>query len=543
MLEGRRIVLDPGHGGESEGAIAGEIKEKDVNLEVALLLKKFLEEEGAIVFMTRDSDKFVSLKDRVAFAEAVEAEVFLSIHHNASYDDRPNQVEVYYRWCDECPSQSLAQFLTDSLSKELELPARIPYPATYTVLRNRLPLSVLTEAYYLKYHHPELIEREARGLLEGLKSFFNHGYPSIRGVDVRENVIELHTAGTWDSLISSAHMNNKRLLLEKKEGKALVHLTAGSGNLRVVLRNYAGIPSEPLEMTINNVVSTYVMDIYPGIKQIPNLISIYLYDIYGLPIGDGQEVLVRVNGEEALFYTVGGRISFVASVEADKYEVEIEVQGRKFSETLHLADGRVYYAHVKGAWDGFAIGQKRTYPIFADGSIFSPEKKLKIIAIGYQSVDVELEEGRNEIEVYPLYEGVFHRKKIFIAYDGLKDLAYELSSMLWFAGSTTEVESYENELEITRKAVEFDGDIVVYLKRSKEPAIGYYEMDEQGKRLAGILSAKLQLFSIPVSDHLLIQPFGARVMVGLESGGQKVLSALVDSLYRFLKGGEEYETA
>jgi len=515
--------------------------EKDVNLQVALLLKKFLEEEGAIVFMTRDSDKFVSLKDRVAFAEAVEAEVFLSIHHNASYDDRPNQVEVYYRWCDECPSQSLAQFLTDSLSRELELPARIPYPATYTVLRNRLPLSVLTEAYYLKYHRPELIEREARGLLEGLKSFFNHGYPSVRGVDVRENVIELHTAGTWDSLISSAHMNNKRLLLEKKEGKALVHLTAGSGNLQVVLRNYAGIPSEPLEMTINNVVSTYVMDIYPGIRQIPNLISIYFYDIYGLPIGDGQEVLVRVNGEEALFYTVGGRISFVASVEADKYEVEIEVQGRKFSETLHLADGRVYYAHVKGAWDGFAIGQKRTYPIFADGSIFSPEKKLKIIAIGYQSVDVELEEGRNEIEVYPLYEGVFHRKKVFIAYDGLKDLAYELSSMLWFAGSTTEVEPYENELEITRKAVEFDGDIVVYLKHSKEPAIGYYEMDEQGKRLAGILSAKLQLFSIPVSDHLLIQPFGARIMVALESGGQKALSALVDSLYRFLKGGEGYE--
>lgn len=543
MLEGRRIVLDPGHGGESEGAVYGNIKEKDVNLEVALLLKKFLEEEGAIVFMTRDTDRFVSLRDRVAFAEAVEGEVFISIHHNASYDDIPNRVEVYYRWCDECPSQSLAQFLTDSLSKELELPSRIPYPATYTVLRNNLPLSILTEAYYLKYHSPDLIEKEAMGILQGLKDLFNYGYPSIRGVEVRENVIELHTAGTWDSLISSAHMNGRRLLMEKREGKALVHLTAGSGNLRVVLRNYAGIPSEPMEMTINNVISTYVMDVYPGIKQVPNLISIYFYDIYGLPIGDGQEVLVRVNGEEALFYTVGGRITFVASVEADRYDVEIETQGRKFSETIHLSDGRVYYAHVRGAWDGFAIGEKRTYPIFADGSVFSPEKSLKIVARGYQTVDVELSEGRNEVDVHPLYEGVFHRKKVFIAYDGLKDLAHELSSMLWFAGASTRVEFYENELDITRKAVNFDGDILVYIKRMPEPLIGYYEMDESGKKLARIISAKMHIFTAPVSDHLLIQPFGARVMVGLESGGQKALSAIVDALYKFLKGGEEHETA
>ncbi len=543
MLEGKRIVLDPGHGGDSEGAVSGKYVEKDVNLQVALLLKKFLEEEGAIVFMTRDTDKFVSLKDRVAFAEAVEGEVFISIHHNASYDEKPNRVEVYYRWCDECPSSALARFLTDSLSRELELPSRIPYPATYAVLRNRLPLSVLTEAYYLKYHSPELIEREARGILQGLRDFFNHGYPSIRGVDVRENIIELHTSGTWDSLISSAHMNGKRLLLEKREGKALVHLTAGSGNLRVVLRNYAGIPSEPLEMTINNVISTYVMDVYPGIRQVPNLISIYFYDIYGLPIGDGQEVLVRVNGEEALFYTVGGRVSFVASVEADRYDVEIEVQGRKFSETISLSDGRVYYALVKGAWDGFAIGEKRTYPIFADGSIFSSEGKLKIVARGYQTVDADLIEGRNEIEVYPLYEGVFHRKKVFIAYDGLKDLAHELSSMLWFAGATTRVEPYENELGITRKAVNFDGDILVYIKRMPEPVIGYYEMDESGKELARIISSKMHIFTAPVSDHLLIQPFGARVMVGLESGGQKVLSALMDALYRFLKGGNGHETA
>ncbi len=543
MLEGKRIVLDPGHGGESEGAVSGNVKEKDVNLQVALLLKKFLEEEGAIVFMTRDSDTAVSLRDRVAFAEAVDAEVFLSIHHNASYDERPNRVEVYYRWCDECPSGALAQLMTQALSEELELPSRIPYPATYTVLRNRLPLSILTEAYYLKYHSPDLIEREARGLLEGLRRFFNYGYPTIRGVNVRENIIELHTSGTWDSLISSAHINGKRLLLEKREGKALVHLTAGSGNLRVVLRNYAGIPSEPLEMTINNVISTYVMDVYPGIKRIPNLISIYFYDIYGLPIGDGQEVLVRVNGEEALFYTVGGRISFVASVEADEYSVEIEVQGRKFSETLRLSDGKVYYARIRGAWDGFAIGEKRTYPIFADGSVFSPEKRLKVVARGYQTIDVDLDEGVSEVEVYPLYEGVFHRKKVFIAYDGLKDLAHELSSMLWFAGATVRVEAYENELEITRKAVNFDGDMLVYLKGMRESAVGYYEMDEAGKRLARIISSRLQVFSMPMSDHLLIQPFGARVMVGLEKGGQKVLSALVDSLYRFLKGGKEYETA
>ncbi len=534
MLEGRRIVLDPGHGGESEGAITEQYLEKNVNLEVALLLKKFLEEEGAIVFLTRDSDKTVPLKDRVAFAEAVGAEVFISIHHNASYSDVRNRVEVYYRWCDECPSQSLAQFLTDSLSRSLNIPSQKPFPATYTVLRNRLPLSVLTEAYYMQYHSPDLIEKEAKGILDGLREFFKHGYPVIRDVEVRENILELKVSGIWDSLISSAFMKNKRLLIEKKDGNALIHLTAGSGDVRIVLRNYAGIPSEPLEITINNIVDTYVMDVYPGIRNMPNLINIYFYDIYGFPIGDGQEVLVRVNGEEAMFQTINGRVSFVASIEAEEYTLEIEVQGRKFRERVPLARGKVNYVRVEGAWDGFAIGEKRTYPIFSDGSVFSLENKLKIVPRGFQTMDVEVD-GRLEVRPEPLYGGAFHRKRFFIAFDGLKDLAWELSSVLWFAGGEARVEELEDTLTTLKKIINFDGDVLLVLKKSRDAFVGYYEMDSEGKRLADLIARRLGLFVVPMSEHLLIQPFGARVWISLSEGGQKVLSSLVNSIYEYFK--------
>nr|MDK2851353.1 N-acetylmuramoyl-L-alanine amidase [Candidatus Cloacimonadota bacterium] len=95
----RRIVIDPGHGGRDPGAIGKVlgVHEKDVNLAVSLKLKALLERElGVTVLMTREDDSFVSLNDRTRFANENKADLFISIHTNASKSRSSQGTETYY---------------------------------------------------------------------------------------------------------------------------------------------------------------------------------------------------------------------------------------------------------------------------------------------------------------------------------------------------------------------------------------------------------------------------------------------------------------
>jgi len=75
------VVLDPGHGGYQPGAVAHGLKEKDLNLDLALKVADRL--EGVRVLLTRERDIYVSLADRVALSRRAEADLFLSLHANA----------------------------------------------------------------------------------------------------------------------------------------------------------------------------------------------------------------------------------------------------------------------------------------------------------------------------------------------------------------------------------------------------------------------------------------------------------------------------
>lgn len=79
------VVLDPGHGGASEGAAYNGIFEKDIDLSVALMTGYYLSQfEGVTVYLTRTGDYEVPLEDRPQFARSVDADFFYSIHFNAS---------------------------------------------------------------------------------------------------------------------------------------------------------------------------------------------------------------------------------------------------------------------------------------------------------------------------------------------------------------------------------------------------------------------------------------------------------------------------
>lgn len=93
-----RVVLDPGHGGRDTGTIGPTgLREKDVVLSVALRLKKLLEERlGTEVILTRERDVFVPLEERTAIANQYGADLFVSIHANASRNRAAFGVETFF---------------------------------------------------------------------------------------------------------------------------------------------------------------------------------------------------------------------------------------------------------------------------------------------------------------------------------------------------------------------------------------------------------------------------------------------------------------
>ncbi|HXV81291.1 MAG TPA: N-acetylmuramoyl-L-alanine amidase [Candidatus Binatia bacterium] len=97
-LEIRKIVLDPGHGGKDTGAIGARgVAEKDIVLAVAKkLAKKLREDMGLEVVLTRKDDRFIPLEDRTAIANAEGADLFISLHMNASVNGEAKGLETYY---------------------------------------------------------------------------------------------------------------------------------------------------------------------------------------------------------------------------------------------------------------------------------------------------------------------------------------------------------------------------------------------------------------------------------------------------------------
>jgi N-acetylmuramoyl-L-alanine amidase len=92
-----RIVIDPGHGGHDPGTNVRGLQEASLTLDVALRLEKLLEkEDGVEVVLTRRTDAYVQLEERTAIANREGADLFLSIHANASRNPASSGIETYY---------------------------------------------------------------------------------------------------------------------------------------------------------------------------------------------------------------------------------------------------------------------------------------------------------------------------------------------------------------------------------------------------------------------------------------------------------------
>ncbi len=93
-----KIMIDPGHGGVDSGAVHGKAKESEIALKVSQLLKEKLNHNSEFLAdLTRNSDRNISLQDRVKLAEKNHSDLFLSIHLNSNPDLRAKGVELYFQ--------------------------------------------------------------------------------------------------------------------------------------------------------------------------------------------------------------------------------------------------------------------------------------------------------------------------------------------------------------------------------------------------------------------------------------------------------------
>jgi len=151
-LKGRIIVIDPGHGGKDPGAVSGSDSEKAIVFKVANIVKQKLENAGAIVKMTRGSDVYPSLEDRVDFAHANYAEVFVSIHVNSATSSSAKGTETYYSISandNEQEDYVLASSINSQIVNNANMTNRGVKREDWYVIRNSVFPSVLVELGFI----------------------------------------------------------------------------------------------------------------------------------------------------------------------------------------------------------------------------------------------------------------------------------------------------------------------------------------------------------------------------------------------------------
>lgn len=178
-LKGKTIVIDPGHGGRDQGAAGARgTLEKELTLQTANLLAKKLETAGANVIMTRESDRYVSLKDRTYKSSVNRADAFISLHYDSTESRKVNGHTTYYYYSYE---KRMAETIHKHVAKSITLKDRGTRYGDYYVLRENSQPSILLELGYMSNANEEGMirtkkyrEKAAAAIYEGLAEYFSN---------------------------------------------------------------------------------------------------------------------------------------------------------------------------------------------------------------------------------------------------------------------------------------------------------------------------------------------------------------------------------
>ncbi|WP_273484088.1 N-acetylmuramoyl-L-alanine amidase [Desulforamulus ruminis] len=188
-LQGKTVFLDAGHGGSDPGASgASGLREKDVNLKITLKVAELLKQQGANVVFSRSNDIFVDLYERTRMANEQSADIFVSIHSNASTNPATAGTSTYFY----APTSNTALYeqyndrkrLADDVQKELTAALGRRnigvLQANFAVLRTSVMPSILVETAFLSNSEEEALlgsddfqQRTAEAITKGISAYFS----------------------------------------------------------------------------------------------------------------------------------------------------------------------------------------------------------------------------------------------------------------------------------------------------------------------------------------------------------------------------------
>lgn len=190
-LNGKTIAIDPGHGGSDSGAIGPTgAMEKNVTLDICLELKKILEEDGANVVMTRETDVEVSpkkskatdveeLQARVDIANESKADIFLSIHMDSFTNRTARGTTGYYFGAGGSTSRSLADKVRANIVDQLGTMSRGTQTCNFYVVKHTDMPATLIEVAFISYPDEEKlltskegVRKAATAIADGISDYF-----------------------------------------------------------------------------------------------------------------------------------------------------------------------------------------------------------------------------------------------------------------------------------------------------------------------------------------------------------------------------------
>ncbi len=177
-LTGYAVVLDAGHGGKASGAVYEGILEKDLTLPITLETARLLEERGCEVFLTRWTDRDVGLYERCDIANGTEADIFISIHANASTTNREFQGTFTYHYPGSYWGEVLAGIVQAEVVKAAGSLDWGILSDNFVVLRETRMPSVLVETGFMscteelwRLCDPVYQKSLARGIANGVERY------------------------------------------------------------------------------------------------------------------------------------------------------------------------------------------------------------------------------------------------------------------------------------------------------------------------------------------------------------------------------------
>ena len=191
----RRIVIDPGHGGHDPGAVSPTgTKEKDIVLQIGLqLAQKIREQLGIDVVMTRSTDVFIELQERTAIANKVGADLFVSIHANASLNRAANGIETYY--LNLAKTAKAAQLAAKENGTSLEKVSMLQ-----AVLFDLMANYKLNDSAHLANDVQKALHKKAQT-----------GYPTVKNLGVKQGPFYVLVGATMPSiLVETAFLSNEK---------------------------------------------------------------------------------------------------------------------------------------------------------------------------------------------------------------------------------------------------------------------------------------------------------------------------------------------